>query len=145
VAGDREHLGTSPRLLRRTWCGCQWCAIAGSPFDRANPFLDPASAATAPGVPADRQSAPRPHRSEQARSTKYISMGSRLLNDIPLDVQQALLREQSALGLIQALAQDRNLPKIAEGEVRPMTAAQTAQQFLDGIGTERRKKVDGSG
>jgi hypothetical protein len=83
-------------------------------------------------------------RRQAGRSTKFIAMGSGRLNDIPPDAQQAILRELSVLGLIQTLAQDRNLPTVEDGEVRPMTAAQTAQQFLDGIGTERKKKVDGS-
>jgi hypothetical protein len=83
-------------------------------------------------------------RRQAGRSSKLLSMGSRLVNEMPPDVQQAILREQSVLGLIQTLAQDRNLPTMPQDQVRPLTAAQTAGRFLEGIGATRNKTGDGS-
>ena len=65
---------------------------------------------------------------------RTISAGMAGANDIAPDAMRKILAEQSALGMLEHMARDKNLPKLTETDTRPLPLAVTARAFLRSIG-----------
>ncbi|MGE4044488.1 MAG: hypothetical protein AB7F35_06520 [Acetobacteraceae bacterium] len=68
------------------------------------------------------------------RGLRSMEAGLSAANDVPNDVRIRLLQEQSALGLIEHVTRERNLPQVPEGTTRPLPIAVAGRAFLQAIG-----------
>ena len=75
-------------------------------------------------------------RRQARRGIRSMSAGVGGANDIEPDMARRILAEQSALGLLEHIARDKNLPKVPEKDTRPLPVATTARAFLRAIGAE---------
>ena len=73
-------------------------------------------------------------RGTARRGARSIAAGVSGANDIAAPVQRAILAEQTALGLLEHMARDKNLPTVPETENRPLPVAVAAKEFLRAIG-----------
>ena len=73
-------------------------------------------------------------RGTARRGARSIAAGVSGANDIAAPVQRAILAEQTALGLLEHMARDKNLPTVPETENRPLPVAVAAKEFLRSIG-----------
>lgn len=80
------------------------------------------------------QTARRRVRGVAKRANKGMDAAMRVANDLTPEQTNALLREQSSLGLIEHFSRDKNLPKIDMTEKRPLTPGQATRQFLEDVG-----------
>jgi hypothetical protein len=77
----------------------------------------------------------RAHIRRTARAgARTISAGVAGANDLTPEMARQILAEQSALGLLEHVARDRNLPAVAETETRPLSVAATAREFFKRMG-----------
>jgi hypothetical protein len=68
------------------------------------------------------------------RGNKAIAAGLAAANDIDNPTHLAALSEQTALGLLEHLAKDRQLPQLREGDIRTVSPADASLQFRRIIG-----------
>lgn len=73
-------------------------------------------------------------RKKAARSAKSIASALSTANDMPNEARLKATQELAALGLIQQMARDNNLPKPTEDVTRPMSVAEAARQFVERMG-----------
>ena len=87
-------------------------------------------------MPMVGQTARARGRGIHRRGGRSIAAGIRGANGIPPDIFRKILAEQSVLGVLAEMGQDRRLPKIPEGETRPLSVAATTKVFLEAIGAK---------
>ena len=80
------------------------------------------------------QTTRRQIRRKARHGSNRMDAALRVANDMSPEMLRKVLREQSALGLIEHAARDRSLPVMSETEKQPLTAGQTARAFMDSIG-----------
>jgi hypothetical protein len=80
------------------------------------------------------QSARARIRSHARRGVKTIAAGLAGANDIDPAAHRRALSEQTALGLLEHISRDKNLPTIAETDTRPLPVAIAAREFMKRIG-----------
>lgn len=80
------------------------------------------------------QSARHRIKNTAKRANSGISAGLRVANDLSPSEMNAILREQTVLGLHEHLAMDKNMPEVPEEEKRPLTPGQAAAIMLAKMG-----------
>lgn len=68
------------------------------------------------------------------RTVKTLEAGLAGANDVPNEVRVKVLREQSALAMIEHVTRERNLPVVPEASNKPLPVAVTGREFLRAIG-----------
>lgn len=75
-------------------------------------------------------------RKKAHRSQKSILAAISVVNDLKPEVHRRSLIEMGVLGTLEHLSRDRNLPTLSEKATLPPSAAETARQLLQSLGSK---------